>query len=164
MRAQYLFFSVAIPSLPSFSWHHAPHIYSPLVFVLAFCKRYRVAPISTNLIMSFLSEKVLGMPRSYWVCVREYIHTHARVVYPGYTSSYIYLYIMCMVWLRFHMHAMHICIVHSRDDRVNTCSHRTTYLLCSWIILAQLSYKISSAKQLRPLTAVLTKLSTFYNK
>jgi acyl-CoA dehydrogenase len=26
---------------------------------------YRVAPISTNLIMSFIAEKVLGMPRSY---------------------------------------------------------------------------------------------------
>ena len=26
---------------------------------------YRVAPISTNLIMSFVAEKVLGLPRSY---------------------------------------------------------------------------------------------------
>ena len=28
-------------------------------------KLYRVAPISTNLILSFLAEKVLGLPRSF---------------------------------------------------------------------------------------------------
>ena len=27
---------------------------------------YRIAPVSTNMILAFISHKVLGMPRSYW--------------------------------------------------------------------------------------------------
>ena len=30
---------------------------------------YRIAPVSTNMILAFISHKVLGMPRSYWVII-----------------------------------------------------------------------------------------------
>ena len=37
----------------------------PLLYFIREARLYQVAPISTNLILSYIAEHVLGMPRSY---------------------------------------------------------------------------------------------------
>jgi hypothetical protein len=38
---------------------------------------YQVAPISTNLIYSYIAEHVLGLPRSFWFFNRQLIWAYA---------------------------------------------------------------------------------------